>query len=400
MHLRRGATIPEIHTELLQAHREGEALLTQTVPIQIWSGVVFTQEIITGLSVFERFTLECLLQLGTCGAEDICEVIGIDSGLAQRWLEIVESKGLATRLDEATFIPNVGLCVDALARNSIKEEKETEKTIAWFAQTSEMVVLSSKDPMIRILSTIKPKAGFEIPSTVADVSRGELIKQSLENSLLYGDEADSIIGVRDSTPLGDKPCPAYLLEINLNKTNHGPAETNIYGYPEKNENQHGKTGIDMIMKSMSIPTLKKFMGASLKRVSDLSNSLCRAMEDEGFLWPKMQENGAVATLHYDKAQSMIKEALLNCQKRIRFIIDNDMVYEIPLELVPADDKVASLICLDSAVTAFLKEPMSDGLLEKICIEYDVSVKDASRRLWQLKHYAIIYQLREQQDFNE
>jgi hypothetical protein len=400
MLLRRDGTTPEIDIELLRTHDEGGALLTQAVPIQIWTGVVITQEVITGLSVFERFTLECLVQLDTCGAEDICEVIGIDHGLAKRWLEIVEMKGLATRQDEATFIPNVGPCVEALAKNSIKERKEAEKTIAWFAQTSEMILLGPNDPMIRILSKVKPKARFEIPNSVAHVSRGSLIEQSLDKSLLYGDEAHSIIGVKDSTLLGEDTCAAYLLEINLDKINHTTVETNVYGHPAKKEGQHGKNGNFMIRQPMSIPTLPEFIGASLKKVSGLSNSLSKAMEGEGFLSPQMLQNSAVATLNYDKALSMLEEGLLSSHKRIRFTIDSEMVYEIPFELIPADDKTASLINLDSAVRALLELPISEEALDKICIEYDVSQKDVSKRLWQLKQYAMIYQLREQQDFNE
>jgi hypothetical protein len=391
---------PTIQTELLQAHAEGGAFLTQTVPMQVWTGVVLTEEVSSGLSVFDRFTLECLIQLGTCRVEDLCEVIGIDNGLATWWLESVEMKGLANKLGEATFTPNIDLCVDALASNSIQMKTETEKTIVWFAQTSEMIVLSPQDTMIKTLSKVEPTARFPFPSSVGGTSRGELIGQSLEKGLLYGDAVHSIVEVSDSKTLDEDTCPAYQLEVNLDKIEDATTKVNIYGFPAIKGARAAKAKRDMVRHSMTIPTLRQFMDASLSKVGELSKSLCEAMENEGFSEPKMLDNRAVATLEYDKARSMIEAALLNCHKRIRFVIDGEMAYEIPLELVPADDKVASLIHLDGAVRIFLDEALSDEPLERICIEYGVSEEGISQRLWQLKHYAVIYQLRERGDFSE
>jgi hypothetical protein len=124
------------------------------------------------------------------------------------------------------------------------------------------------------------------------------------------------------------------------------------------------------------------------------------MKNEGLLDPKIQDYSGQATLDYRKAREIAEQALLDCNKRISFVIDGEIEYEIPLLLVHSDDKVAALINLDVAVKHLLKKKASACILAEICEEFDVMKKDVVLRLWQLKQYAAIYQLREEQDFFE
>ena len=111
------------------------------------------------------------------------------------------------------------------------------------------------------------------------------------------------------------------------------------------------------------------------------------------------DNGQ-ATLDYEKAREMAEQALLDCNKRISFVIDGEIEYEIPLLLVHSDERVAALIHLDVAVKQLLATKASASVLADICEEFGVTKKDVVLRLWRLKQYAAIYQLREEQDFFE
>ena len=124
------------------------------------------------------------------------------------------------------------------------------------------------------------------------------------------------------------------------------------------------------------------------------------MKNVGLLDPKIQGGSGQATLDYEKARKMAEQALLGCNKRISFVIDGEIEYEIPLLLVHSDDRVAALIHLDVAVKQLLSTKASASILAEICEEFDVTKKNVVHRLWRLKQYAAIYQLREEQDFLE
>jgi hypothetical protein len=389
-----------IRIELLPGDTVGGAFLKQTVALQVWTDVLVTEEVSIGLSVFEKFTLECLLQLGTCRTEDLCEVVGIGSELARWWLDGVEAIGLARRTSESTFVPNIESCIDALASNSVQKQEETEKTMVWFPQTSELLVLNQQDTLLRTLSTIDPTTSFPLPDIFAGESRGDVAQNALKNSLLYGNGVSSIVAVQDTKKIDDTMCPAYQLEMDIAQVDSVFVKVNIFGYPARKGSRRQNEKRDLVRESMHIPRLSKYVDVSRERVRSLSHSLVYAMEREGLLDPKIQEGKGHATLDYDKAREVADQALLDCNKRISFVIDGEIEYVIPLTLVHSGRRVAALINLDTAVKRLLAEKVSTSVVEKICGEFDVTQREIVLRLWRIKQYAAIYQLREEQDFFE
>ena len=389
-----------VRIELIPSDSTGGSVLKQTVALQVWTDVLVTEEVSIGLSVFEQFTLKCLLQLGECRTEDICEVIGIGPELARWWLDGVEPIGLARRTGESIFEPNIDSCIDALASNSVQKHEDTEKTMVWFPQTDELLVLQQHDTLLKTLSKIDPTTSFPLPDRLIGANRGDIVQNSLDNSHLYGNEASSIVAANDKREIDDRMCPAYQLEMNIAQVDGAAVIAHIYGYPAQRGSRRQNEKRGLVRKPIHIPRLSKYVNISRERVRSLSDRLGHAMKNEGLLDPKIQDGSGQATLDYEKAREMAEQALLDCNKRISFVIDGEIEYEIPLLLVHSDDRVAALIHLDVAVKQLLATKASASVLAEICEEFDVTKKDVVLRLWRLKQYAAIYQLREEQDFLE
>lgn len=390
----------EIHFELLQGIGDGRAYLTQTVPLVVWNNVALIQKANSGLTLFDRFTLECLLQLGTCDVEDLCEVLSIDEALSLWWLEMFEMRGMARRMGETTFAPNIDLCKEALTSNFIAEKNEVIKTILWFPQSGEMVVMNPQDAILKKLSKIDPFALFPFSDEVSSQTRSELIKRSLDQSLLYGSDADSIEEAIDRNRLDSKTCAAYLLEMDLDKIGQDFADLNVYGFRSQRGEPKRRESREIKRCSIRLPILRVLIRASQKKIDDLSNSLLDAMKRKGLLQPELRGNHANAILEYKQAQIMAEKEPLTLRKRIRFNIGSETIYEVPLELVPADENTQLLINLDSAVSAFMAAELSNSCLEAISAEYNLLAADISLRLWELRYYKAIYELRESRDFFE
>ena len=390
----------QIRLEIFPDDGADSALLKKTVALQVWADVLVSEEVSVGLSVFDQFTLECLLQLDSCCAEDLCEVIGIDPELAQWWLDGVVNSGLARMADKSMYLPNMGLCVKALESKTIQKQDDSIKTMIWFPETGEILVLNQQDKLLVTLSRIEPIAGYPLSDKLVGANRGDLVRNSQNKSLLYGNASSSISAVNDTSKIDDRMCPAYLLELDIAKADSTAAKVNIYGYPARRGSGRQTDKRDLIRKTIRIPRLYEYENLLRQKIGSLNQRLCHAMEEEGFLNPQILEEGCQAALDYDKAREMADQTLLDFSKRITFFIDDEMEYEIPFKLKPENDRVAALFKMDSAVRRLLANHVSNTVLGELCSEYNITRGDFMLRLWQVKQYAAIYKLREEQDFFE
>jgi hypothetical protein len=63
-----------------------------------------------------------------------------------------------------------------------------------------------------------------------------------------------------------------------------------------------------------------------------------------------------------------------------------------------DEAAQKLFSLDNAVQRVLAVPMAVGVVDSVCLDAKVSMSDLIGRLWQLKMFRKIYELREAEDF--
>jgi hypothetical protein len=399
-----------VELTLLQslADDNGAGLVVESawLPMVFWDGVRVVTNSTQGLTMMERFVIECLLTVKDCRAEELREIAAIPSELANWLLSSLVQKGLAQRRDGDWFTPAITACTQALERQSISISQVEQRGFIWFPETDEVATMSDIGNLCQQIRKLRPSGQCPLPDKWLNANRGQVIRNALATGLMIGDDVAAISDVLDDTKLKET-CSAYHCNAVLPHHGTNGWRIAISGYqrpgrrPKSDTNTDKSDDLEYVERLLPLPVLPGLVSALKERLSravpvirDNLNQKLGANDvahDDGQLSATLDENAAL---------SLSQDRLLVNRHALRVNIEGEIEYTIPLRLQPSpvDEAAQKLFSLDNAVQRVLAVPMAVGVVDSVCLDAKVSMSDLIGRLWQLKMFRKIYELREAEDF--
>ncbi|RLA47058.1 MAG: hypothetical protein DRR42_17865, partial [Gammaproteobacteria bacterium] len=234
------------------------ASIKRIVPLQIWSGVKLQRHTSRGLSVFERFTVEALLQLGTCRADELSEITGIEESLAAWWLDGAELTGLASRVGERKYMANIEQCIEAASSGAVIGVATDEITVAWLPISNDFIALGQGDELVRTLNRVRPVASYPLPEPDSGILRADLLNSGLPKGCIYGAQEFSIIEFDSDGVRVEEAIPSYLMEVEI--PSEESTDTQVVFYTElggkKETGKKGRLSRSLARESCRIPLMQ------------------------------------------------------------------------------------------------------------------------------------------------
>jgi hypothetical protein len=390
------------------ADENGAGLVVESawLAMVFWDGVRVVMNSTQGLTMMERFVIECLLTVQECRPDDLRDIAAIPSELANWLLGSLVQKGLAHRGDGDRFTPAENACTQALERQSISISQVEERGFIWFPETDEVVALRDIGNLCQQVRKLRPSGQCPLPDKWLNANRGQVIRKAMAAGLMVGDDVAAISDVLDDTTL-KVTCSAYHCNAVLPHHGTNGWRISVSGYQRPGRrtgsdiNTDRSDDLEYVERALPLPVLPGL-------VSTLKERLSRAVPViRDNLNQKLGTNDVVhdddqmsATLNEKAAFSLSQDRLLVSRHALGVKIDSEIEYTIPLRLQPSpvDEAAQKLFALDNAVQRVLTIPIAAGVVDSICLEAKVSMSDLIGRLWHLKMFRKIYELREAEDF--
>lgn len=376
------------------------ASVKQIVPLQIWNGVKLQRHTSRGLSVFERFTIEALLQLGTCSAGELSEITGIEEGLSAWWLDGAELTGLANRIGEQRYAANIEQCIEAASSGAVMGVAADEITIAWFPVSNDFIALGQGDELVRTLSRVRPVASYPVPEQDSTALRSDLLNSALSKGCVYGVKGASIQEFDvDDVRIGEV-IPSFLMEIEL--PDEGATDTQVVFYTEsggkKESGKKGKLSKSLIRESCRIPLMQNTT-SDLRHLSDsIFSKAVFEIEQGGLISPRKSRETIMADMSREWAVESAKKGRIDRHPRISITLNREVHLELSCDLSATDDIVKSMMALDDAVGELLSAEDMLEKLNEVIVRTNVPQEELIERLWQLSEFGAVYRIRELEDF--
>lgn len=155
------------------------------LPMIVWDRVSVVLRVMQGLTLLERFTLKCLLSLGECRSEDLWEIASLPPELTTWLFSILEQKGLASHDQYGVFRPNREASMKALEIRGVPVDRKDTRTVLWFPESEEIVVLKDATSLLTQLRHVLPGRQYPLAQH-QKTSRGELINKAIQAGACMG----------------------------------------------------------------------------------------------------------------------------------------------------------------------------------------------------------------------
>ena len=372
------------------------------LPMIVWDRVSVVLRVMQGLTLLERFTLKCLLSLGECRSEDLWEIASLPPELTTWLFSILEQKGLASHDQYGVFRPNREASMKALEIRGVPVDRKDTRTVLWFPESEEIVVLKDATSLLTQLRHVLPGRQYPLAQH-QKTSRGELINKAIQAGRVYGDEASAVsLAVDDAVPNGDM-CPAYACRAVLPFDSRERSQLVAAGYRRRKwqsgaESQH-KDGprCEIIECRLPCQVLPEMGRLWQERLLHVRTSVNQKLDDLGL----MSNNGGgqiAASVDEKAARRVSRDRLLVEKIGLEICVANEIEYVVPLHLRPADADAEKLFLLDSAVWQALAAEDGTASLTALCDRSRVAASDLISRLWELRLFRKVYDFRETEDF--
>jgi hypothetical protein len=371
------------------------------LPMAIWDGVRLRVTESRGLTLMERFAIECLLELGTCNADDLTEFASIPVQLGSWLLSSLAQQRLAVSRDAKAFEPVTNACVDALSRGNIATEREERQTLLWFPETEEFAVLRDGDKILREFKSLTPQGTYPLPERLRRRQRGDLLRDAFSARRIYGIGKNSIAEGVDGAAVGDA-VPVYYSSARF------PSEPSVEWQLEIAARQRPEPRADgtipsaeqwpLVKRVLGVPVLDWLVGQWRSQLQLAREGINGRLLEKGFT--NVSWEGAIpqAVLGEAATRRIAQDRLLTQRISVAIAVDREIEYNVPMELLFADAKARAIFDLACAVRRLLASSDTAGNIDAICAELGVSRVNVVDRLWQLKMFGKVYQLREAEDF--
>lgn len=376
------------------------------LPIVVWDDVRLKMLSSRRLTPLERFVIECLLELGDCGADDLLEVAGITVEMADWLLASLVQRGMARRTgtNGTRATADLRACDDALKANVIRLEREETRTVLWFPDTDEYVVLNQSRAILRELGKLESLAMRPCPERWRREERRKLLQGAIDARRVYGEEAAAISGVIDSVRIENETFPAYLCSSVVPETSDGEWKLTLIGRRKQrgkpkataaSEREEDRTEVEL-----RVPVLRRQVEDWRQQLRIAHEQIRARLAECGLSLLTLKEVGGCANIDYQTAKVLGDGKLLSERMNLSVQIDREIEFSLPFALSPADSPARQMFALDHAVRELLAATNPTAALENVCVGGALSPDRLVNRLWQLRLFATIYALREAKDFSE
>lgn len=359
------------------------------LPMLLIEDVGLLIQVRTGLSTMERFVLEALLVLGTLRPNELEEIAPIPSRVGAWLLASLEQKGLAKERPIGVFEPRRETAEPSLLEGQVVSTRIEVADFLWFPKTGEAVVLevgSSTHPIFRGLT---PSGSWPMPSEVQKREIASILTKMLDAERVYGPLSSTIVEIVDSRRIERDLCPAYICTATA-PSFASDASWNISFGPSGHQDGDLRRS-NTPLQIGSLPGVEAEWRETLRSAE--KDVLRRLESDNGLELIGIQPEGLRAKIRKPTASQLRKTQLLRNSIGLRVRIKDEIVYNLPLELVPADEDVKAMFDFDREVAA--------GIVRG---EDRVVLPSTSRgriydRLWELRLFGELYELRAIEDFS-
>jgi hypothetical protein len=375
------------------------------LPMAIWDGVRVQVKARRGLTLMERFVIECLLELGSCSDDDLGEIAGVPDELAGWMLASLEQKGLACRQQGDLFAPAAETCLEALACSSVETQREEQRTVLLFPETDEFVVLKEGGDFARMLRKTVPMGRYPLPERYKRKSRASLLSEALKSGRVYSEDCDAICAIVDNEIVKEVMCPAYHAAAELPSPGLREWRLTLRGRKRERPGRTDGTGDireeappEFNEHAISLPVLTLLANKWLAQLEHAVDDISVQIERIGLSSAVFRSGVFRASLDGKAATQMACDRLLTERAGLSICVDREIEYEVPLELSPVDDSARRIFALDKGVREVLCSKNGLEAMKVVCGD-DQSQRNALvERMWQMKLYGTIYRLREVEDF--
>jgi hypothetical protein len=354
----------------------------------------------------ERFVIECLLELGSCSSDDLGAIAGVPHELAGWMLASLEQKGLACRQQGDLFAPAAETCAEALACSSVLTQREEQLTVLWFPETDEFVVLKEGGDIARMLRRTVPMGRYPLSERYKREQRASLLSAALKSGRVYGEDCDAICAIVDNEPVKEDMCPAYHVAVELPSPGAREWRLTIRGRKQGSrartdgdDNIREEAPREFVEHALSLPVLSHLAHNWRAQLQHAVNEIGVQLEKLGLSSAELRNGVFKASLDGKAATQMACDRLLTERAGLSIRIDREIEYEVPLELSLRDDRARNIFALDAAVRAVLAAQNRLEVIKAVCGDGLAQRDEVVERMWQMRLYGPVYDLREVEDFS-
>lgn len=372
------------------------------LPMCVWEDVRVEMRTTRGLTIMERFVIECLLRLDGCDSADLQEIAAIGPELS-KWLLISCLQKSLARRDRNRFFAERHACEQALERNELPHQVERRVDILCFPETDEFVLLDDFSHFLRQFRQLQPSGNYPLPIHWERSERGELLSRAREEGRLYGNAANTCVVFHDGAVMTGKQCPAYQASVELRDAAETDWVITLIGHcaqkkkllPASNSENHQRTKLAYVrVRLPALPQLKRrwqmlFAAVEEKLRDELQKVGLGRIERRGAMW--------MANVDAAAADALAADRLLTLNMELAVQLDREVEFSAPLELVPSANASRQAFARDNVVRQVLSAP-KERVVAVATEDPNVTLADVRGRLWQLKLFGAVYQLRQEEDF--
>lgn len=375
------------------------------LPMFVWENVPIRTKSSRGLTMMERFVIECLIRLNDCHADDLREIAAIPTELADWLLASCLQKGLATRKGDR-FQAETHACDNALQQNRIPIVIDEQVDLLCFPETEEFALIRDAGQFIRDVRSVLPSGQFPLPERWKRAERREMLSQAIKSGRVYGEGVAAIVDVHGDARVEQDTCPAYQANAILVDQSEGDWRLEIIGSRKikrraSAESTDGQTDAPQVVSiPIDIPALPHLVRNWRDSLAAVQGAIRDRLSERG-LATQGNHNGCwQVNVDGAAASAMACEQLLATSIDLEVLVDREVRFSFPLQLQPSDRKATKAFDRDAAVREVLSSPQTADAAASICNAARATMAELRHRLWELKEFGKVYELREAEDFGE
>jgi len=358
------------------------------LPMQLFSNVQVTVETRQEMTFLERFAVEALLKLESVTTKDFMEIASVPPELGRWLLTSLAQKQLAIRGDRG-YTPVVDRCEHALEHSSLPVSRNEHRDCLWFPKSNEVVVLRDCGPLQRGLRSMQPVGQYPHQEGIAASPRTVILRSAL-NAGLVQEDSGAVITNFDAEGVTDESCPAYTARVTLSPPDEiEDWKVTLVGR-KKGKAKKGETS-SMVEVPLSICYLAGMAEQLRQQYRDAQNAVvawCAKRPGAG-----IASNGNSTPVIRASAEfldEVCSDRLTTRTARFGVSVERHFECELPFRIEPADTEAERVLEIDDTIRRFL----ADGGIEMD----ENSLHDTLDRLWNLRLFKPLYQLRAAGDF--
>lgn len=381
---------------------QGDALTINRVwlPMLVWEDVRVKMRTTRGLTMLEKFVIECLLRLDGCDLQDLQEVAAIGPEVGEWLLTSCLQKKLACRTGDR-YHAEKAVCEWALEHNELPHHAEQRVDIVCLPETDEFVLLDDSSQFLRRLRQVRPSSNYPLPTQWQSSERGEFLNRAREEGRLYGQKATACVEFHDDAVIKVNQCPAYQASVTLGDIPECDSALKLIGQRTQRKKKASAFGehddMELVEVALGFPVLPRLRSRWKSTCATADPQLRDKLEKAGLELIDRHGVGWTANVGSAAADALAAEHLLTQSMELEVQVNEEVEFSVPLELVPSSDESRLAFSRDHVVGKVLSAT-SEHLVAVATEDPNVNLSEVRGRLWRLKYFGKVYQLRQEEDF--